>query len=95
MLIDDAWATIGSTNVADRSFFRDTELNASFWHRDVTRALRCELLQEHLGFDTSGLDDVAALGLFRERARKNQGRRERGERLEGLAFAIDPERYGL
>jgi phosphatidylserine/phosphatidylglycerophosphate/cardiolipin synthase-like enzyme len=95
MLIDDAWATIGSTNVADRSFFSDTELNASFWHGDTVRALRYELLQEHLGSDNSGLDDVAALGLFRERARQNQGRRERGERLEGLAFAIDPEKYGI
>ena len=95
MLIDDCWATIGSTNVADRSFFGDTELNASFWHRETVRALRCELLREHLGSDTSDLDDVAAMALFRERARKNQGCRERGERLEGLAFAIDPERYGL
>ncbi len=94
MLIDDAWATIGSTNVADRSFFGDTELNASFWHRPTARALRCELLQEHLGSDTSGLDDAAALGLMRERARQNQSRRERGERLEGLAFAIDPAKYG-
>jgi len=94
MLIDDAWATIGSTNVADRSFFGDTELNASFWHPETTRALRCELLQEHLGSDTRGLDDVAALGLMRERARQNQRRRERGERLEGLAFAIDPAKYG-
>jgi phosphatidylserine/phosphatidylglycerophosphate/cardiolipin synthase-like enzyme len=95
MLVDDAWATIGSTNVADRSFFGDTELNASFWHPETVRRLRCELLQEHLGSDTSGLDDVASLGLFRERARENQVRRERGERLEGLAFAIDPEKYGL
>jgi phosphatidylserine/phosphatidylglycerophosphate/cardiolipin synthase-like enzyme len=94
MLIDDAWATIGSTNVADRSFFGDTELNASFWHRETTRALRCELLQEHLGSDTSDLDDVAALGLMREQARKNQLRRERGEPLEGLMFAIDPAKYG-
>ena len=94
MLVDDAWATIGSTNVADRSFFGDTELNASFWHRPTARALRCELLQEHLGSDTSELDDVAALGLMRERARQNQSRRERGERLEGLAFAIDPAKYG-
>jgi phosphatidylserine/phosphatidylglycerophosphate/cardiolipin synthase-like enzyme len=94
MLIDDAWATIGSTNVADRSFFGDTELNASFWHSSTVRALRCELLREHLGCDTSGADDVAALGLMRERARRNQIHRERGERLEGLAFAIDPARYG-
>jgi phosphatidylserine/phosphatidylglycerophosphate/cardiolipin synthase-like enzyme len=94
MLVDDAWATIGSTNVADRSFFGDTEVNASFWHPETVRALRCELLREHLGSDTSGLDDVAAMGLMREQARKNQGRRARGERLEGLAFAIDPGRYG-
>lgn len=94
MLIDDAWATIGSTNVADRSFFGDTELNASFWQRETVRELRCELLREHLGSDTSGQGDVAALGLMREQARKNQLRRERGEPLEGLAFAIDPTKYG-
>jgi cardiolipin synthase len=29
MLVDDAWVTIGSTNVVDRSFRTDTELNAS------------------------------------------------------------------
>ena len=63
-------------------------------YRETVRDLRCELLQEHLGSDTSGLDDVAALGLMREQARKNQLRRERGEPLEGLAFAIDPAKYG-
>lgn len=95
MLVDDVWATIGSTNVADRSFQCDTELNASFWHASTTRALRCALFQEHIGMDTSELDDVGALRLFRERAQKNQQRRARGEPLEGLAFAIDASEYGI
>jgi phosphatidylserine/phosphatidylglycerophosphate/cardiolipin synthase-like enzyme len=94
LLVDDAWATIGSTNVADRSFFGDTELNASFWDADSVRALRATLLGEHLGRDTGGLDDRAALQLFRELARENRARRERGALLDGLAFAVDPARYG-
>jgi phosphatidylserine/phosphatidylglycerophosphate/cardiolipin synthase-like enzyme len=93
-LVDDAWATIGSTNVADRSFRGDTELNASFWHRPTVHALRVELLLEHLGIDTAQLDDAAALRLYRERARKNTAARSQGRPLDGLAFEIDPVRYG-
>ena len=37
---DDAWATIGSTNIAERSFHRDFELNVSFWHATTARTLR-------------------------------------------------------
>ncbi|MCL4683417.1 phosphatidylserine/phosphatidylglycerophosphate/cardiolipin synthase family protein [Myxococcota bacterium] len=92
-LVDDGWATIGSANVADRSFYGDTELNASFWHEPTVRALRVELLREHLGHDTSALDDRAALQLFRERARANAARWARGEPLDGLAVALDPARY--
>lgn len=93
-LIDDAWATIGSTNIAQRSFKGDTELNASFWHRPTVQTLRIELFQEHLGVDTTGLDDAASMRLFRERARANATARAEGRALEGLAFAIDPVRYG-
>jgi phosphatidylserine/phosphatidylglycerophosphate/cardiolipin synthase-like enzyme len=93
-LVDDAWATIGSTNVADRSFRGDTELNASFWHEATVRALRVELLQEHLGVDTTHLDDVESLRLYRDTARKNAALRARGGTLEGLAFEIDPACYG-
>jgi phosphatidylserine/phosphatidylglycerophosphate/cardiolipin synthase-like enzyme len=95
MLVDDGWATIGSTNVADRSFHGDTELNASFWDAATVRELRRELLHEHLAIETAEHDDVAAMRLYREVARKNADRRARGEPLEGLAFEIDPERYGL
>ena len=51
-LVDDVWSTIGSANIGNRSFFGDTELNASFWHRPTVPALRRELLLEHLGHDT-------------------------------------------
>ena len=93
-LVDDVWGTIGSTNVASRSFHADTELNVSFWDARAARALRCSLLQEHLGVDTAALDDRAALALFRDVARANRDRRVRGEPFQGLAFALDPARYG-
>jgi phosphatidylserine/phosphatidylglycerophosphate/cardiolipin synthase-like enzyme len=93
-LVDDAWATIGSTNIANRSFFGDTELNASFWHADTVRALRCDLLAEHLAIDTTAADDRAALRLYREIAQANRERRRQGGSLQGLAFAIDPATYG-
>jgi cardiolipin synthase A/B len=93
-LVDDGFSTIGSCNVAKRSFFGDTELNASFWHGPTVRALRCELLQEHLAIDTAALDDRTALRHYAEIAHANTQRRERGEPLQGLAFAIDPAAYG-
>jgi phosphatidylserine/phosphatidylglycerophosphate/cardiolipin synthase-like enzyme len=93
-LIDDAWATIGSCNVAARSFFGDTELNVSFWSPDVVRRLRVELLHEHLGIDTAELDSRTAFARYRQVARENAARRTRGEGLHGLAFAIDPRSYG-
>ena len=95
MLVDDAWATIGSTNVADRSFQSDTELNASIWHGDVVRSLRDALFEEHLGEDVSALDSEAAFARFHERACGNALRKLAGEPLEGLAFRLDAGLYGL
>ena len=92
-LIDDVWATIGSTNIANRSFYGDTELNATLWHGPTVRALRCELLLEHIGHDTNSLDDRAALRLYRDVARENTRRRAQDEAHQGLAFALDPETY--
>lgn len=94
MLIDDAWATIGSTNVADRSFHSDTELNASFWNEESVRNLRIELLREHLARDTAALDARGALRLFHQLARANRDRRSLGQPLEGMAYAVDPHDYG-
>jgi len=95
MLVDDAWGTIGSTNVADRSFREDTELNASFWHAPTVRALREALLAEHLGVDTSGWDDLRGLRLFREIALANRARRSRRAPLAGLVYALDATTYGV
>ncbi len=92
-LIDDAWCTIGSANVANRSFYGDTELNASIWHAPTVRALRCELFDEHLGQDTNVLDDVAALERFAGVARENARRRGSGEPQRGLALSLDPATY--
>ncbi|MBW1685980.1 MAG: hypothetical protein JRS35_13075, partial [Deltaproteobacteria bacterium] len=94
MLVDDAWATIGSTNIAERSFRRDTELNASFWHAQTVHTLRVELLHEHLARDTSGLDPREALRLYAAIARANGERRAVRQPLEGLAYSLDAQEYG-
>jgi cardiolipin synthase len=95
MLIDDAWATIGSCNLHALSLSGHTEMNASIWDPELVRALRCELLAEHLGQDTAGIDDRAALRLYRETARENRRRRDAGDfKWQGLAFSLDPAMYG-
>jgi phosphatidylserine/phosphatidylglycerophosphate/cardiolipin synthase-like enzyme len=96
MLIDDAWATIGSCNLHRNSLFGHTEMNASFWDPQVVRSLRCELLAEHLGQDTAHLDDRAALRLYRQVAVENRRRKDAGNsEWQGLAFSLDPAAYGV
>lgn len=92
-LVDDGWCTIGSCNTANRSFYGDTELNASIWHAPTVQALRAQLLEEHLGIDTSRMDDVAALDVFAQVARENADRRMSGAAQQGLALALDPATY--
>ena len=95
MLVDDAWATIGSCNLHAHSLSGHTEMNASIWDPEVVRALRCELLAEHLGQDTAAIDDRSALRLFREIARANHSKRDAGDfNWQGLAFSLDPAAYG-
>jgi phosphatidylserine/phosphatidylglycerophosphate/cardiolipin synthase-like enzyme len=95
MLVDDAFGTIGSCNLHAASLFHNGEMNASFLDAGVARALRCELFAEHLGADTSQLDDRAALRLYAEVARRNRTRRDMGDAgWQGLAFALDPVAYG-
>lgn len=93
-LIDDVWCTIGSANVGNRSSYGDTGLNASFWNGPTVAALRAVLLLEHLEIDTSGMNDVEALRLYSCISRDNTDRYARGEKLAGLAFAVDPATYG-
>jgi phosphatidylserine/phosphatidylglycerophosphate/cardiolipin synthase-like enzyme len=95
MLVDDAWATIGSCNLHSNSLGGHAELNASVWDGNVVRALRCELLAEHLGQDTSGLDDRAAMRLYREVAEANRGgAAAHCTGRQGLAVALDATEYG-
>jgi cardiolipin synthase A/B len=95
MLIDDAWATIGSCNLHANSLFAQTELNASFWDAATVRALRCDLFAEHLDRDTAAMDDRTALSLYRQVASDNRKRRDAGDsRWKGLAFRLDPATYG-
>lgn len=95
MLIDDAWATIGSCNLHAGSAFGNSELNVTFWDPAVVRALRCKLLDEHLGQDTANLDDHSALREYGRIARENRRRRDVGDpEWQGLAFSLDPATYG-
>jgi phosphatidylserine/phosphatidylglycerophosphate/cardiolipin synthase-like enzyme len=96
MLVDDVFATIGSTNFADRSFLNQTEMNVSFQHNTTVAALRCDLFNEHLAQDTATLDITAAMQLFATTARANARRRAAGETAwQGLAFALDPSTYAM
>jgi phosphatidylserine/phosphatidylglycerophosphate/cardiolipin synthase-like enzyme len=96
MLIDDAWATVGSCNLHRFSLFGNGELNAAFLNPEIVRAFRVALFQEHLAQDTSALDDRAALALFRRIARENRQRHEHGNPAwQGLAFSLDVATYGM
>ena len=94
-IVDDAWVTIGSCNIGARSFFGDTELNVSFWAPDVARQFRVDLLSERLLMDTAGLTDRDAFALYRRLARENASRRRDGQKMQGLAFAMDPRTYAM
>lgn len=94
MLVDDAWATIGSCNLHSNSLSGHSEMNVSIWDSAVVHELRCTLLAEHLGVDTAQLDDRAALRLYRRVAHENGLKGEsRDFNWQSLAFALSPD-YG-
>ena len=96
MVVDDAWATVGSCNLHRFSLSGHSEMNASIWDASVARELRCTLLAKHLAMDTATLDDRAALDAYRRIARENRRRMESGDAdWQGQAFALDPDRYAL
>ena len=91
MIIDDVWATVGSCNLHRYSMCGNSELNIAFADPVAVRTLRCGLLAEHLGQDTSALDGRSALGVFRTVAQRNACRRDAGDPdWEGIAWAMDP-----
>jgi len=86
MLVDDAWATLGSCNLHANSLFGPHRDERVVLGPDVVRALRC---------DTAALDDCAALRLYRQVAQENRRRRDAGDfAWQGLAFSLDPAPCG-
>jgi phosphatidylserine/phosphatidylglycerophosphate/cardiolipin synthase-like enzyme len=93
MIVDGEWGTVGSCNLHRFSLFGNCEMNAAFWDRPTACGLLRELLQEHLDQDITGLDDRAAIRLFRTIARENRARFDAGEgEWQGLAFSLLPSR---
>jgi phosphatidylserine/phosphatidylglycerophosphate/cardiolipin synthase-like enzyme len=91
MIVDDVWATTGSCNLHRYSLYGNSELNIAFADTVAVHALRCALLAEHLGQDTSALDGRSALRVFRAVAEQNADRQQRGDPdWEGIACAMDP-----
>lgn len=96
MLIDDCWGTVGSCNIGARSFFGDTELNLSFWCCETARSFRADLFKEHLGIDTSRMDDRQAMATWRDVAKRNASFGfASSDPWTGIAFALDPSTYAL
>jgi cardiolipin synthase A/B len=82
MLIDDAWATVGSANLHHYSLFGNGELNVAMFSPEAVRGFRVAL-------DTSGLDDLTALR-FRLVALENRFRLSEGDLAwQGLAFRLE------
>lgn len=95
MIVDDAWATIGSANLHPYSLLGNAEINASVADPEFARALRRQLLAEHLGQDAGERDDRAALRLLRSVALANRRRKDAGDPAwRGLAFWLDVRTYG-
>jgi phosphatidylserine/phosphatidylglycerophosphate/cardiolipin synthase-like enzyme len=89
-VVDDVWATIGSTNLVFSSFQGDTEMNVSFWDGGVARAFRARQVDEQGGFSSTDMNGSMAVARLMEVARENSRRRMAGEDLDGFACAIDP-----
>jgi cardiolipin synthase A/B len=95
MLIDDTWATVGSANLHRFSMFGNGELNATILSSDTVRAFRIAVLEEHLALNTSELDDVSALRLFKQLAHANHERFLRQDHAwDGLGVALEVSTYG-
>ena len=95
MLIDDAWATVGSANLHRYSLFGNSEMNAAIFSPETVRSFRVALFAEHLGLDTSELDDLTAIGLFRQIAKANREKLLNNiHQWQGLVFNLEVKAYG-
>jgi len=91
MIVDDAWATVGSCNLHRYSLFGNSELNVAFAGEAPVRDIRDTLLGEHLGVNTTGTDGASALRLLRQLALENARKLSAGDPAwQGLVHWIDP-----
>ncbi|MCP5339618.1 MAG: phosphatidylserine/phosphatidylglycerophosphate/cardiolipin synthase family protein [Sinobacteraceae bacterium] len=96
MVVDGRWGTLGSCNLHRYSLFGNCEMNVAFWDERTARSLLSGLLHEHLGRDVSGMDDRAALRLFRSVAAANRRLFDAGRSdWQGIAFDLLPPATGL
>jgi phospholipase D1/2 len=83
MIVDDAFVTVGSANLTNRSMGLDTELHASFEVglggdvdaaalRASIRHLRCELVREHAGLELE--EDACDAAALLQMAGRGEGR---------------------
>ncbi|HEY4304683.1 MAG TPA: phosphatidylserine/phosphatidylglycerophosphate/cardiolipin synthase family protein [Gemmatimonadaceae bacterium] len=94
MLVDDHWATVGSCNLHHYSLMGNAELNVAFDDAASVRAIRVALFSEHLGLDTSAMDDCTAHALFKSTAEANRALHAAGRTdWQGLAITLDPSTY--
>ena len=92
MLVDGEWGTVGSCNLHRYSLFGNCEMNAAFWDRETVHILLSELLHEHIDYDVSKMDHLAALELFTMTVRDNRLLLEKGDiGWKGIAFQLRPE----
>lgn len=95
MIVDGEFVTVGSCNLHHYSLYGNGELNVAVQDPDTASTIMAALFGEHIANDVSGLDDLGAVRLFKQSARRNRGLDERGEpSWQGLAFSMDMPTYG-
>ncbi len=92
-IIDDEWATIGSTNLVFSSFQGDTEMNVSFWDRQTASAFRTRLFDEHGGFSSAEYGGREAIQELMKIAQQNTVKRSKNQPLQGFLYAIEPSEW--
>lgn len=95
MVVDDAWATIGSCNLHAFSLCWNSEMNASIWDASVAETFRRELFARHLGGGAGVPHDRASFDVYARIARENRAKLVGADgTLQGAAVALRPDAYG-
>ncbi|NOX52269.1 MAG: phosphatidylserine/phosphatidylglycerophosphate/cardiolipin synthase family protein [Gammaproteobacteria bacterium] len=95
LLIDDNFASIGSCNLHHHSLYGNGELNAAIFCSKSVKAIRVELFNEHVGVDTSPMNDTHALRTLKMTARENRKLHKEGvTSWQGLVVSMRAAAYG-